>query len=112
MCRLITQSVDVVRCTGVRVNLEVASESFYCTTVVPYLSSSLSHDFAASEALQSRRVYSQSQPEGTIDVGENDHETDHMGVSVCLRNPENSECGEFQMKEKKITESKIKQGPL
>ena len=84
--------------------MEVVSKPLHCTTVMPYLSSSVSRDFAASKTLQSRRVSPQSQSEVTVDAGENGHETDYMSVSVCLRNSANSEGGKFQIKEKKITE--------
>lgn len=68
---------------------------------VPFIIHAVPRDFATSGALLRRMVSSQSQREVTVDAGENGHETDYMSVSVCLRNPENSECGECQIKEKK-----------
>ena len=59
-------------------------------------------------------VSPQSQCERTVDAGENGRgrETDYMSVSVCLRNPENSECGKCQIEDFFFTEREIKQVPL
>jgi len=68
-----------------------------CTSRHP----AVSRGFVTSGALLGSMISPQSERERTVDAGENGcgRQTDSMSVSVCLRNPENSECGECQIKE-------------